>query len=113
MKSFLRLAFLLLAGTASAEDVQVKYRNSSVPLDSFYCTQISDSSLVYRACYDEGQRYLLLNLKNTYYHYCEVDPQLVSDLLAAESKGRFYTGTIKSNSNGGKYDCRNHIVPRY
>jgi hypothetical protein len=97
---------------ANAEIIRVKYRGS-LELSHFVCTTISRSSLVKRVCYDELNRYMVIRLKHTYYHYCEIAPQAVSDLLSAPSIGRHFSQNIRVSSNGGLYDCRKHPVPRY
>ena len=58
---------------AAAETVTVKYRGP-VPLDSFECAIVDRSSLVQRVCYDAANQYMVIRLKGTYYHYCEIGP---------------------------------------
>ena len=38
---------------------------------------------------------------------------IVSALLAANWKGRYYNASIKGTGKGGPYDCRTHRVPTY
>jgi len=59
--------------TATAETVTVKYRGP-VDLAPFACEWITRSSVVQRLCYDLRERYIIVNLTGTYYHYCEVVP---------------------------------------
>ena len=66
------------------------------------------SSLVQRVCYDARERYMIINLSGTYYHYCEIPQKAVSGLLGADSMGRHYNAFIKGN-----YDCRVNRVPAY
>lgn len=61
-----------LCSSTQAETVAVKYRGV-VPLDKFQCQDIDRSSLVRRVCYDVTQHYMVISLKGTYYHYCEID----------------------------------------
>jgi hypothetical protein len=89
----------MFAGSASAETVDVKYRGP-VSLDSFECTTIVGSSLVNRVCYSKVHLYMLIQLKQTWYHYCQIDAKTVEDLLAAHIKGRFYNGRIKRDWRG-------------
>jgi len=105
---------LLLAASAPAyaETVQVKYRGA-LDLSPFQCDDITRSSFVKRVCYDGRNRYMVIRLKSTYYHYCEVPAGVVSDFLAAPSMGRHYNKQIKVSSNGGLYDCRKYAVPHY
>jgi hypothetical protein len=92
---------------ARAESVYVKCRGE-VDLKSFNCTDVTRSSFINRVCYDEANDYMLIKLNGTYYHYCAIDGDTVSALLAADSMGRFYNASIK-----GKFDCRVHRVPEY
>ena len=110
MRSFtivLGLAILPFSGLVAAETVYVKYRGS-VDLEPFKCETITRSSFINRLCYDEKEKYVIVLLKNTYYHYCEVPKSLVSSWLSVASMGRFYTSKIK-----GKYDCRVYHMPPY
>jgi hypothetical protein len=92
--------------------VCVKYRGE-VPLASFACTSVDRSNVVKRVCYDSKNRYMVLNLTGTYYHYCEIDPKTVQDLLNAPSMGTFYNSRIKGQGSNGSFDCRTHRVPQY
>ena len=97
---------------AAAETVTVKYRGP-VPLDSFECATIDRSSLVQRVCYDARQQYMVILLKGTYYHYCEIGPGDVDALLAAASMGKYFNANIKGSGSDGPFDCRTHRVPVY
>ena len=118
MKAILRSGFLALAiiaawpGFAAAETVTVKYRGS-VPLDKFDCPPIKPSSFVNRICYDDENVYLIVLLRVTYYHYCEIDAATVEAWRAAPSLGRYYNANIKGWGSDGPFDCRTHRVPRY
>lgn len=110
------LALILLAtasGSAvAAETVDVKYRGP-VDLAKFECTGELDSSVVKRVCYNAEHSYMLIRLKQVWYHYCEIDQGTVSALLAAESKGAFYSESIKDSGTGGKFGCRDKTVPEF
>jgi KTSC domain len=95
---------LLYATPISAEAVDVKYRGR-VDLKPFACTDTPRSSFIQRVCYDKAQSYMLINLRGTYYHYCE--------FLAAPSMGQFYNQRIKGTGSDGPFDCRTHRVPTY
>jgi len=61
-KLVVRLSLLLFSFPAFAgECVNVKYRGA-VPIESFECYEITDSSFVYRVCYDEPNQYLVIKL---------------------------------------------------
>ncbi|MBK6897659.1 MAG: KTSC domain-containing protein [Alphaproteobacteria bacterium] len=87
--------------------VYVKYRGW-VDKSFFVCSLITDSSFIYEVCYDEKNQYMLIQLKQTFYHYCSINENAVSSLLTASSKGRYYNSYIK-----GKYDCRLNPIPEY
>lgn len=97
------LGLLFVGATVSAgvlaETVNVKYQGL-VDLEPFTCTD-TVSSFVHRICYQSEQNYLVVLLDQTYYHYCRIPSQVVSQWLNADSKGRFYNGSIKGN-----FDCR-------
>lgn len=90
---------------ARAESVYVKYRGN-VDLSSFGCTYVTGSSFIRRVCYDQGNRYMLILLNETYYHYCAIDAGTVTSLLNAHSMGAFYNASIRGN-----FDCRINPVP--
>ncbi len=56
---------------------------------------------------------MLIKLRSTYYHYCEIDAGTVAALLDADSMGNYYNQKIKGGSNDGRFDCRTHRVPEY
>lgn len=104
------VALVAASGSLSAETVDVRYRGP-VDLAKFDCTGELDSSVVKRVCYNAEHAYMLIRLKQTWYHYCEIDQGTVDALLAAESKGRFYNSNIKDSGTGGKFGCRDKPVP--
>lgn len=104
---FIALFFFALTSVASAETVTVKYRDTPVDLKHFECHDLV-SSFVNHGCYDKKNQYLVLLLKTTRYHWCEVDEGTWKALLAADSKGGYFNANIK-----GKFDCRTRGVPIY
>ena len=106
LRAFLGIC-ALVASPTWAETVNVKYRGV-VDLKYFKCDTISRSSLVNRVCYDNREQYMLINLQGVYYHYCEIDGGTVTQLLNADSMGRYFNASVK-----GKFDCRTHRVPAY
>ena len=106
MKTILLLIAVLFSTNSFAETVYVKYRGS-VDLGSFSCSWTQDS-FVNRLCYDQNEEYVLVQLKNTYYHYCEVPRSTVSNWLTSGSKGSYYYSNIKS-----RHDCRVYRMPSY
>jgi hypothetical protein len=106
------LFLLLLTAQARSETVDVKYRGP-VDLKTFECRDTPRSSFIQRVCYDRPQTYMIINLKGTYYHYCELPPATFDALMGAPSMGQFYNQNIKGSGSDGPYDCRMHEVPRY
>jgi hypothetical protein len=102
----------LISMPLSAETVDVKYRGI-VDLKPFTCTDTPRSSFIQRVCYDKAQSYMLINLRGTYYHYCEMPAATLDALLAAPSMGQFYNQRIKGTGSDGPFDCRTHRVPGY
>lgn len=106
------IAVLLGASFVEAETVDVKYRGP-VNLAPFTCQDISRSSFISRVCYDKPNQYMLIQLRSTYYHYCEIPGRVVDNLLNAPSMGKFYNANVKGSGSDGPYDCRTHRVPAY
>jgi hypothetical protein len=106
MKAWAASLLLVFASTvpAAAEAVDVKYVGR-VDLAEFQCEPISRSSFINRVCYDQETERLVIQLRATYYQYCSVPPDLVADLSAAHSMGRYYNQNIKSSAVDGRYDC--------
>jgi hypothetical protein len=71
------LATLAAVSVAHAETVDVKYRGP-VPLDRFKCDPIERSSFIRRVCYDAPNAYMVILLKDTYYHYCGIELDFIS-----------------------------------
>lgn len=110
--SFLAMAPLLLAcGPALAETVLVKY-HGPVSLDAFVCAGVNEGSDVTRICYDSAERYMVIRLRSTYYHYCEIDSGTVQGLRSADSKRQYFEARIKGSGKDGPFDCRTHPVPK-
>jgi hypothetical protein len=84
-----------------------------VDLKRFACQDITRSSVVNRLCYDAPNQYVIVQLKTTYYHYCEMPKTTLDKWLSASSMGQFYDASIKGTGKDGPYDCRTHRVPKY
>jgi hypothetical protein len=105
------LAILVLT-PVNSETVDVKYRGV-VDLKPFTCADTPRSSFIQRVCYDKAQSYMLINLRGTYYHYCELPAGTFDAFMSAASMGRFYNQNIKGTGSDGPFDCRTHRVPTY
>ncbi len=97
---------------AAGEVATVKYRGP-VPLETFTCVFTPGSSVIGRICYDATERYMIVLVRQTYYHYCEVDSETVAAFVGAPSAGKFFNSYIKGNGSGGPFDCRTRRVPEY
>lgn len=95
--------------TLHSESIYVKYRGL-LNLEHQQLSEISiqDSSLVRRILYDTQNKYLIVKLNNTYYHYCGLSSDTLKAWISSRSLGTFYKEFIK-----GKFDCRNGYVPKY
>jgi hypothetical protein len=106
------LASFLYAAEVRSETVDVKYRGP-VDLKTFACTDTPRSSFIQRVCYDKAQSYMLISLRGTFYHYCELPATTYDALMGASSMGEFYNQKVKGTGKDGPYDCRTHRVPGY
>jgi len=104
----------LTSWSALAECVTIKYRDTPVCLNSFSCTNTPQSSFVRAICFDAAKSYMLIELNNTWYHYCAVDRASVDNLLEATSIGTYFNNHFRSHGLvHGPFDCRDHPVPDY
>jgi KTSC domain len=103
---------ILIVTPVNSETVDVKYRGV-VDLKPFICSDTPRSSFIQRVCYDSAQNYMLINLRGTYYHYCELPKATFDAFVTAPSMGQFYNQQIKGTGSDGPYDCRTHKVPTY
>ena len=108
--TFLALVFIFICQVAAAEAVQVKY-HGVVSLDAFACEDVKESGDVSRICYDKAERYMVIRLKTTYYHYCETDAATVQGLERASSKRQFFETRVRGSGADGPFDCRTHPIP--
>lgn len=104
-------ALVMLCHSAIAETVQFKY-HGAVSLDAFVCLDVKENSDVSRVCYDKAERYMLIRLKTTYFHYCAIDAATVQGLQAATSKRQYFEARIKGGGADGPFDCRTQPVPK-
>ena len=95
----------LVTTPVSSEIVDVKYRGA-VDLKPFACTDTPRSSFIQRVCYDKGQSYMLISLRGTYYHYCELPPATFEEFVTAPSMGQFYNQRIKGSGSDGRLPGR-------
>ena len=108
------LALLFTATWQETETVDVTDRGP-VDLKAFTCQDVTRSSIIARVCYNEANRYMLIQRKGTYDHYCELPMAARDALLNAPSMGQYFNANIKTPGPNvsGPYDCRTHKVPSY
>ncbi|KQW21511.1 hypothetical protein ASC80_12650 [Afipia sp. Root123D2] len=106
------IAIVLLSNAASAETINVKYYGT-LDLKPFVCTDITRSSFINRTCYDKAQQFMVVQLRSTYYPYCEMPAGTYQAFLNAPSMGKYYNANIKGSGPDGPYDCRTHRKPTY
>lgn len=97
--------------TKKQKIVYVKYRDTGlvdVNNDSFRYKDMSRSSFVRSAWYDDTENYMIVKLKDTYYHYCDLPISVWDSFIKASSFGSFYEDKIQ-----GDYSCRYQEVPSY
>lgn len=93
-----------------AETVCVKYGPCPLSLSTFVCTDTPQSSFVRRICYDAPKSFMVINLKGTWYPYCEIDAGTVNALITAKSVGRFYNQNIRSRRDGTHGHCQSKLA---
>lgn len=88
----------------------IKYRDDSVDVGNprFEYLNTSKSSFVRGAWYDSVNKYMIINLNGTNYHYCGLPASTWSSFKNADSFGTYHETHIYKN-----YDCRNNHVPIY
>ena len=94
----------------SSRLIRVRYRPTLVDVGDrrFAHLDTSRSSLVTDAWYDESHAYMVVGLKDVYYHYCRMPIDAWDAFGSAGSFGQHYNRLIK-----GRYDCRVGGVPEY
>jgi len=90
--------------------IDVQYRKDPVNIEdqNFEYLNTSKSSFIRGAWYDKSNGYLIMNINEKYYHYCETPESIWAELQKTSSFGSYYNAKIKGN-----YDCRERTVPSY
>jgi hypothetical protein len=101
---------LVLLGSSDSSTKTVKYRDSKVDIGSplFEPLNRQGDSLVRDAWYDQSNRYMIIDLKGTNYHYCGFPLDRWHELRRAASMANYYEVYIR-----GSFDCRFGYVPSY
>lgn len=103
----LLIAAALIAATLFLEMRTAPVRGrADADLSAFDCTQITESRLLNRVCYDAAHRYLLAEIDGQYYAHCNIDAATVDALQEAESVPSFYLNEIRAG-----HKCRKGDLP--
>lgn len=110
LKEFkLLVSILLIFITTQSNAVYVKYRGFvDTNNGHFKHYDLPSSSLVNDLYYDLRNKYVVVQLKSAYYHYCSVPQFIVDNWVSSYSLGSYYFQKIKGN-----YDCRYNFMPTY
>jgi hypothetical protein len=100
------LLFAVLGNATWADADVVEVRNvGPVDLAPFVCTDITRSTMISRACYDETKRSAVIEVRSTYRQFCDLPKATFDTLLDAPSMGQFYVKRIRGRISGEFYPC--------
>lgn len=100
------LLFTVLGNATWADADVVEVRNAGpVDLAPFVCTDITRSTVISRACYDETKRSAVIEVRSTYRQFCDMPKATFDALLDAPSMGQFYIKHIQGRKPGRAYAC--------
>lgn len=91
----------IVALPARAETVCIKHGACPFDLSSFDCADTPRSSFIRRVCYDADERFMAIDLNETWYLYCAVDPATVHGLLTAHRRAGFTMLTFVETRRAG------------
>ena len=99
-----KLIVLALTAGIGSEVIDVTDRGA-VDLATFECRDTPRSTIIQRACYDRAQAAMVVNVRGTYYQYCELPPETFDSLMTAPSMGQFFRQNIAGDGPDRRYDC--------
>ena len=100
------LLFAVLGNATWADADVVEVRNAGpVDLAAFVCTDITRSTIIGRACYNEAKRSAVIEVRSTYRQFCDMPKATFDALLDAPSMGQFYIKRIRGQVPGRSYAC--------
>jgi hypothetical protein len=70
--------------------------HAEADLSAFDCTDVTQSKLLKRLCYDEARRTLVAEVAGRYYAHCNVDASVLDGLTEAESVPTYYLTEIRA-----------------
>lgn len=101
------LLFAVLGNATWADADVVEVRNAGpVDLAPFVCTDITRSTVISRACYDETKRSAVIEVRSTYQQFCDMPKATFDALLDAPSMGQFYLKQIRGKASDQPYACQ-------
>lgn len=101
------LLFAVLGNATWADADVVEVRNvGPVDLAPFVCTDITRSTMIGRACYDEAKRSAVIEVRSTYRQFCDMSKATFDALLDAPSMGQFYLNEIGGKTAGWRHVCK-------
>ena len=104
-----KLVVLLCAilGQATWADADVVDVGHAGPVDlaPFVCTDITRSTMIGRACYDEATRSAVIEVRSVYRQFCNLPKPTFDALLDAPSMGQFYLKQIQAPEAAPSYAC--------
>ncbi|NEU95644.1 KTSC domain-containing protein [Bradyrhizobium uaiense] len=79
--------------------------STTVDLSTFECRDINRSTIVQRVCYSPGERTLLVAVRGSYQHYCNVPTGTHDALMNASSMGVYLNRVLRIAAADGRYAC--------
>jgi len=98
----LAIAAAVLIGAAAILPLRTMPAPSAAPaqadadLSAFDCTDVTQSKLLKRLCYNEAHRTLVAEVAGRYYAHCNIDASVLDGLSEAESVPTFYLTEIRA-----------------
>ncbi|MGN6570790.1 MAG: KTSC domain-containing protein [Pseudolabrys sp.] len=91
------IAALLIAATAILQmRLAPAPARAEADLSALECTDVTQSKLLKRLCYDEAHRTMVAEVAGRYYAHCNVDPSVFDGLSDAESVPSYYITEIRA-----------------
>ena len=91
------IAAVLIAATAILQMRLAPVHGKPDPdLSAYDCTDVTQSKLLKRLCYDEARRTLVAEVAGRYYAHCNVDASVIDGLSDAESVPSYYISEIRA-----------------
>jgi len=99
------LILSLLSAPIRPETIDFGSRGT-VDLSTFGCRDVNRSTMIQRVCYDATRGTLLVAVRGSYLHYCNVPAETFDALMNAPSMGIFLNRVLRIAGADGRYTCR-------